>query len=102
MRDGTVHIVMDGWTSPLVSSILGIVVVWYVDGKIHRAILEFIRYVSYDSHINEVLTSTYFRLTEKHDGQYLARVTADCMKRFGLENHVREFVLLASIFLSAY
>jgi hypothetical protein len=24
------------------------------------------------------------RLTQKHDGQYLAKVTADCLDRFGL------------------
>jgi hypothetical protein len=36
---------MDGWTAPIVASFLGIVVVWYESGKIHRAILEFIRFV---------------------------------------------------------
>jgi hypothetical protein len=44
-RNNTVHIVMDGWTAPIVASFLGIVVVWYESGKIHRAILEFIRFV---------------------------------------------------------
>lgn len=44
-RNNTIHIVMDGWTAPIVASFLGIVVVWYEDGKIHRAILEFIRFV---------------------------------------------------------
>lgn len=48
----------------------GIVIIWYEDGKIHRAILEFIK------------------LTEKHDGKYLAEVTAACVERFGLENMV--------------
>ncbi len=41
--DSTIHLVLDGWTSPLVSSYLGLVVVWYEKGYIHRAILEFIR-----------------------------------------------------------
>lgn len=36
---------LDGWTSPLVSSYLGLVIVWHENGKIHRAILEFIRFV---------------------------------------------------------
>ena len=39
-----IHLVLDGWTSPIVSSYLGLVVVWYKNGLIHRAILEFIRY----------------------------------------------------------
>jgi len=38
-----VHLVIDGWTSPLVASFLGIVVVWCDGGVIYRAILEFIR-----------------------------------------------------------
>ena len=41
--NSAVHVVLDGWTAPLVSSYLGIVVVWYSEGVIHRAILEFIR-----------------------------------------------------------
>lgn len=28
------------------------------------------------------------RLTDKHTGLYLAKVTADCLKRFGLEKKV--------------
>lgn len=44
-RNNTVHLVMDGWTSPIVASFLGIVVVWYEAGEIHQAILEFIRSV---------------------------------------------------------
>ena len=38
-----IHLVIDGWTAPLVASFPGIVVVWYDNGVIHRAILEFIR-----------------------------------------------------------
>lgn len=38
-----IHLVLDGWTSPLVSSYLGLVIIWYENGTIHRAILEFIR-----------------------------------------------------------
>jgi len=41
----TIHLVMDGWTSPIAASFLGIVVVWVQDGVIHQAILEFIRSV---------------------------------------------------------
>ena len=42
-RDRVIHIAVDGWTAPLVASYLGLVVIWYQDGKIYRAILEFIR-----------------------------------------------------------
>jgi len=38
------HIVLDGWTSPLIWSYLGIVLIWYDRGHILRAILEFTRY----------------------------------------------------------
>lgn len=67
-RGRNVHLVIDGWTAPLVASYLGICVVWYDGGKIHRAILEFIR------------------LKEKHDGEYLAKCVVECLKRFGLED----------------
>ncbi|KAJ6537535.1 hypothetical protein DFH09DRAFT_930744 [Mycena vulgaris] len=40
---GAIHAVIDGWTAPFVASYLGIVIVWFAAGKIHRAILEFIR-----------------------------------------------------------
>ncbi|KAF8219552.1 hypothetical protein L208DRAFT_1339232, partial [Tricholoma matsutake] len=66
----TIHLVLDGWTAPIVASFLGIVVVWYSNGIIHRAILEFIW------------------LTQKHDGVYLATVVANCLKWFGLEELV--------------
>jgi len=39
-----IHIVLDGWTAPLVASYLGIIVVWSQDGLLHRAVLEFIWY----------------------------------------------------------
>ena len=42
---GAVHLVIDGWTSPLMASYLGIVVMWFSGGVLHRRILEFIRYV---------------------------------------------------------
>jgi len=66
-HQGAIHLVIDGWTAPFAASYLGIVVVWLSGGKIWRAILEFIR------------------LTERHTGEYLAEVTATCLKRFGLE-----------------
>ncbi|KAJ6527343.1 hypothetical protein DFH09DRAFT_1094842 [Mycena vulgaris] len=45
---------------------LGILINWTDGGKIHRAVLEFIK------------------LTESHTGKYLAKVFADCLERFGL------------------
>lgn len=53
---------MDGWTSPITASFLGIVIIWFQDGKMHRAILEFIRLV--------------------------LSTSAACVKRFGLEDMV--------------
>jgi hypothetical protein len=32
-------------------------------------------------------------LTHAHDGQYLAEVTANCLKRFQLDKFVRQFLL---------
>ena len=43
---GRVHLVVDGWTSPLASSILGIVLNWYDKGAMHQAVLEFTRLAS--------------------------------------------------------
>jgi hypothetical protein len=44
--NSTIHLVLDGWTAPIVVSFLGIVVVWFQEGVIYRAVLEFIRLVS--------------------------------------------------------
>ncbi|PPQ94387.1 hypothetical protein CVT25_002715 [Psilocybe cyanescens] len=63
--NSTIHLVLDGWTAPL-----GLVVIWYKDSVIHRAILEFIW------------------LTKKHDGWYLDTVVADCLKWFGLDKNL--------------
>lgn len=63
---GFVHLALDGWTSPLVSSYLGIILIWYASGKIHRAVLE------------------YLHLYERHTGKYMAEQVANCLKRFKL------------------
>jgi hypothetical protein len=44
--NSTIHLVLDGWTAPIVASFLGIVVVWFQEGVIHCVVLEFIRLVS--------------------------------------------------------
>ena len=44
-HNSTIHLVLDGWTAPIVASFLGIVVVWFEEGVIYRAVLEFIRSV---------------------------------------------------------
>jgi hypothetical protein len=43
--NSTIHLVLDGWTAPIVASFLGLVVVWFHEGVIYRAVLEFIRLV---------------------------------------------------------
>ncbi|KAI0061953.1 hypothetical protein BV25DRAFT_1804976 [Artomyces pyxidatus] len=40
---GSIHLVIDGWTAPFAYSYLGVVIVWFAQGKIWRTILEFIR-----------------------------------------------------------
>ncbi|KAF8238004.1 hypothetical protein L208DRAFT_1244585, partial [Tricholoma matsutake] len=68
--NSTIHLVLDGWTAPIIASFLGPLVVWCHEGVIYRAVLENIR------------------LTQKHDGKYLAEVTASCLWRFGLDKLV--------------
>ena len=53
---------------------------------VHRTILEFIWLVSLVA--QNVFCLTNFRLTQKHDGVYLATVVANCLKWFGLEKLV--------------
>ncbi|EUC59806.1 hypothetical protein RSOL_323740, partial [Rhizoctonia solani AG-3 Rhs1AP] len=67
---GTVHIAVDGWTSPTSESYLGVVVIWYDKPRIYRCILEFIR------------------LTSAHTGTYLAEKIASCLQRYGLESWI--------------
>ena len=45
----TIHLVIDGWTAPIVASYLGIIIIWCSDGLIHRQTLEFIRYVNFST-----------------------------------------------------
>ncbi|KAK6992134.1 ribonuclease H-like domain-containing protein, partial [Favolaschia claudopus] len=66
--EGAIHCVVDGWTAPIVASYLGVVIIWFSLGKIHRTILEFIR------------------LKERHTGEYLAEQIAKCFKRFGIDH----------------
>lgn len=41
--DGVIHVQADGWQAPLITSFMGIVIMWYDEGKIWRAVLEFCR-----------------------------------------------------------
>lgn len=52
---GAVHLVIDGWTSPLMASYLGIVVMWFSGGMLHRRILEFVRYAKLSHPSGEIL-----------------------------------------------
>ncbi|CAE6461892.1 unnamed protein product, partial [Rhizoctonia solani] len=71
----TIHLAIDGWTSPTAVAYLGLVVHWYAEGRLWRTVLEFIR------------------LEQKHTGLYLAERTAECLKRYGLEAKVRAICL---------
>ncbi|PPQ84415.1 hypothetical protein CVT26_006537 [Gymnopilus dilepis] len=61
-----IHLVLDGWTAPIVLSYLGLVIVWCHEGVIQRSILEFIS------------------LKQEHTGKYLAEVVSSCLKKWGL------------------
>ncbi|EUC59335.1 hypothetical protein RSOL_308600, partial [Rhizoctonia solani AG-3 Rhs1AP] len=65
-----VHLAIDGWSSPLTASFLGVVVFWRTGSTMWRSVLEFIH------------------LTESHTGSYLAEKTLECLDRFSLRNHV--------------
>ncbi|CCO33243.1 Putative AC transposase AltName: Full=ORFA [Rhizoctonia solani AG-1 IB] len=62
----TIHLALDGWTAPTATAYLGLVVHWYSEGKLWRAVLEMIR------------------LERKHTGEYLAQKTTECLWRYGL------------------
>ncbi|TFK37882.1 hypothetical protein BDQ12DRAFT_723952 [Crucibulum laeve] len=75
--NSAIHLVLDGWTAPIIASYLGIVIVWYTNGQIHRCVLEFIK------------------LCQKHDGQYLATMVANCLSHFGLKDLSKKSVVVA-------
>ncbi|CAE7097739.1 unnamed protein product [Rhizoctonia solani] len=74
-RSSGIHLAIDGWSSPLTASFLGIVVFWREGDKLHRAILEFVH------------------LTESHTGVYLAEETLKCLERFGIRHHITSICL---------
>ncbi|KAJ3563702.1 hypothetical protein NP233_g8774 [Leucocoprinus birnbaumii] len=41
----SIHLVLDGWTAPIIAAYLGLVIVWSDEGEIHHMILEFVRCV---------------------------------------------------------
>ena len=76
--NSTIHLVIDGWTAPIVASFLGIVVVWFSDGII--ILLSLNLYSQPEVWKNKILLLINSRLTQKHDGVYLAEATANCLK----------------------
>ncbi|KAK7456412.1 hypothetical protein VKT23_010660 [Stygiomarasmius scandens] len=74
-RDREIHAVVDGWTAPIAESYLGVEIVWEDKGKIWTATLEFVR------------------LTEKHEGKYLAEQFASTMKRYGLDKFLHVLMM---------
>ncbi|KAG9079673.1 hypothetical protein FRC06_007593 [Ceratobasidium sp. 370] len=68
--NSAVHLAIDGWTSPISESYLGIIAVWFDKLEIHRCILEFVR------------------LTSSHTGEYLADRVASCIRRYALEDKI--------------
>ncbi|KAF8240469.1 hypothetical protein L208DRAFT_1233300 [Tricholoma matsutake] len=43
--NSTIHLVLNGWTAPILASFLGLVVVWFHERVIYHGVLEFIRLV---------------------------------------------------------
>ena len=82
-----IHLVVDGWTAPLVASFLGLVVVWCEKGVLHRIVLEFIR-CSKLALSCQLCTHPQNRLKKKHTGQYLAQEIAGCLKCYGIAHLV--------------
>ncbi|THU95120.1 hypothetical protein K435DRAFT_798347 [Dendrothele bispora CBS 962.96] len=68
LRDipGRKHISLDGWSSPNIMSVLGILVSYVEKGEI------------------KTLTLDTVRLLKSHTGEYLAERLSDCLERFGI------------------
>lgn len=63
--------------------------IWFSAGKLWRAILEFVRRVHFIKSLSVTKNHWWHdRLVERHTGEYLAEVTASCLRRYGLENKV--------------
>ncbi|KAG8778879.1 hypothetical protein FRC12_024762 [Ceratobasidium sp. 428] len=68
--DTAIHLSVDGWTSPLSASFLGVVASWYQGTTMWSAVLEFIH------------------LTESHTGAYMAEKLVECLTRFRIINQI--------------
>ena len=90
---------MDGWTAPIVASYLGVVIIWCDEGTVHRAILDFIRYVISFQVYNIAchLLSFICRLTESHTGIYLAEKVAELLRQYGLQDLVRYIIPIVNL-----
>ncbi|KAG8769320.1 hypothetical protein FRC12_005039 [Ceratobasidium sp. 428] len=66
--DTAMHLAIDGWSSPLTASFLGIIVFWRENGRMWSSILDFIH------------------LTESHTGAYMAQKTLECVEQLGVKN----------------
>lgn len=88
-HNGAVHLVMDGWTSPILACYLGIVAIWFCRGWVHRCILEFARYEPCPCDPWLFGDVSFFRVKGQHTGENLANIAADCVKQYGLEDKVK-------------
>lgn len=74
-HEGSIHLVVDGWTAPSACSHLGIVMVWFAESQMWRTALDFIQ------------------ISQRHTGKNLAEVTADCLRRFDLEKKLHSITM---------
>ncbi|PIL25420.1 hypothetical protein GSI_13310 [Ganoderma sinense ZZ0214-1] len=65
-----IHVAVDGWTSPNVTSFLGVTAHWHDEAEINHVILDFIK------------------LTSAHTADNLAEKLLECFREFGIENKV--------------
>ncbi|KAG9097669.1 hypothetical protein FS749_005772, partial [Ceratobasidium sp. UAMH 11750] len=66
--DTAMHLAIDGWSSPLTASFLGVIVFWRQGGKLWSSILDFIY------------------LPKSHTGQHMAEKTLKCLDGLGVKN----------------
>lgn len=94
---GKVHICLDGWTSPNVISFLGVTLHRVVKARIQTLILDFIKYVYSSLEQSAVPNQRFDRLTQAHEGEYLARKLEECLKEYNIDTKVFSPILSMSV-----
>jgi hypothetical protein len=83
MHEGALYLGVDAWQSPNGYDIIGTVVYRLVDDGAGDAKLD-------------AMPLDFVQLTERHTGEYLARMVRHIVKKFGLENRVCKIFLVST------